>query len=141
MSERQRISSGTVWEERVGYSRAIRVGNLVFVSGTTATDDHGQLVGPGDPEAQAHYIIAKIGRALEAAGASLADVVRTRVYVTHAGDWEAVGRAHAHFFGAVRPANTLVEVSALVGDGYLVEIDADAVVAERPAMGSGAAGA
>jgi enamine deaminase RidA (YjgF/YER057c/UK114 family) len=128
MAERQRVSSGTVWEERVGYSRAVRVGNQVFVSGTTATDEAGQLVGAGDPEAQARYIIEKIGRALAALGASLDDVVRTRVYVVRAGDWEAVGRAHGHSFGAIRPANTLVEVSALVGDGYLVEIDADAVV-------------
>lgn len=130
MAERQRVSSGTVWEGRVGYSRAVRVGNLVFVSGTTATDDDGNLVEAGDPEAQARYIIEKIGRALAAAGASLADVVRTRVYVTRAGDWEAVGRAHARYFGETRPANTLVEVSALVGDGYLVEIDADAVIGE-----------
>ncbi len=130
MTERQRIASGTIWEERVGYSRAVRVGNLVFVSGTTATDDAGNLVGPGDPEAQARYIIEKIGRALAAAGASLADVVRTRIYVTRADDWEAVGRAHGHYFAAIRPANTLVEVSALVGDGGLVEIDADAVIAE-----------
>src|SRR5919202_1928378 len=96
MSERQVVGSGTIW---------------------------GELVGSGDPEAQARYIIAKIGRALEAAGASLADVVRTRVYVTRAADWEAVGRAHARYFGATRPANTLVEVSALVGEGYLVEMD------------------
>ena len=129
MDERQRVSSGTIWEERVGYSRAVRVGNLVFVSGTTATDDDGRLVGPGDPEAQARYIIEKIGRALAAAGASLADVVRTRIYLTRAADWEAVGRAHGHYFADIRPANTLVEVSALVGEGYIVEIDADAVIA------------
>jgi enamine deaminase RidA (YjgF/YER057c/UK114 family) len=128
VTERQRVSSGTIWEERVGYSRAVRAGNLVFVSGTTATDDAGQLVGGGEPEAQARYIIEKIGRSLAAVGASLADVVRTRVYVTRAADWEAVGRAHAHYFGATRPANTLVEVSALVGEGYLVEMDADAVM-------------
>ena len=130
MTERRRVSSGTIWEERVGYSRAVRAGNLVFVSGTTATDDEGHLVGAGDPEAQARYIIEKIGRSLAEAGASLADVVRTRVYVTRVADWEAVGRVHAHYFGATRPANTLVEVSALVGDGYLVEIDADAVIVE-----------
>jgi enamine deaminase RidA (YjgF/YER057c/UK114 family) len=128
MTDRQRISSGTIWEQQFGYSRAVRVGNLVYVSGTTATDDDGNLVGPGDPEAQARYIIEKIGRALAAAGASLADVVRTRVYLTRADDWGAVGRAHGHYFGQIRPANTLVEVSALVGDGYLIEIDADAVI-------------
>ena len=125
---RLQVSSGSVWEDQVGYSRAVRAGNLVFVAGTTATDEQGQLVGPGDPEAQAAYIIEKIGRALGEAGAALADVVRTRVYVTRAGDWEAVGRAHARYFGATRPANTLVEVGALVGEGYLVEIDADAVI-------------
>ncbi len=127
---RQRVASGTVWEDRVGYSRAVRTGNLAFVSGTTATDEAGRLVGGDDPEAQAVYIIEKIGRALGALGGSLADVVRTRVYVTRAADWEAVGRAHARFFGETRPANTLVEVGALVGPGYLVEIDADAVIGE-----------
>jgi enamine deaminase RidA (YjgF/YER057c/UK114 family) len=135
VAERIRVSSGTVWEELVGYSRAVRAGNLVFVSGTTATDDRGNVVGRGDPEAQARYILQKIERALEAAGASLSDVVRTRVYVTNADDWEAVGRAHAAYFGEIRPANTLVEVSRLVGPDYLVEIEADAVI------GSGGAGA
>ncbi len=127
--ERQRVSSGTKWEGLVGYSRAVRVGNLVFVSGTTATDEAGNVVGVGDAEAQAAYIIGKIGRALQEAGASLADVVRTRVYVTRVADWEAVGRAHARYFGEIRPANSLVEVSALVGTEYLVEIEADAVIA------------
>jgi enamine deaminase RidA (YjgF/YER057c/UK114 family) len=135
VAERIRVSSGTVWEGRVGYSRAVRAGNLVFVSGTTATDDQGNVVGRGDPEAQARFILEKIERALEAAGASLSDVVRTRVYVTNADDWEAVGRAHAAYFGEIRPANTLVEVSRLVGPDYLVEIEADAVI------GSGGAGA
>lgn len=125
------VSSGTVWEHQVGYARAVRVGNLVFVAGTTATDERGQLVGADDPEAQASYCIEKIGRALAEAGASLADVVRTRIYVTQVRDWEAVGRAHARFFGAIRPANTLVEVGALVGSGYLVEIEADAVIGSR----------
>ena len=127
---RRRVSSGTVWEDRVGYSRAVRAGNQIFVSGTTATNGAGELVGGDDPEAQAAFIIEKIGGALGALGSSLADVVRTRVYVTRAADWEAVGRAHARAFGATRPANTLVEVGALVGPGYLVEIDADAVVTD-----------
>jgi enamine deaminase RidA (YjgF/YER057c/UK114 family) len=126
---RRRISSGSVWEERVGFSRAYRVGNWVFVSGTTATDQGGNVIGPNDPYAQSVAIIEKIGQALAEAGASLADVVRTRVYVTNADDWETVGRAHARFFGDVRPANTLVEVSRLVGDGYLVEMEADALIA------------
>jgi len=134
MAERIRISTDTVWERRVGYSRAVRVGDLVFVSGTTATDDKGQVVGQGNPEAQTRFILEKIGQALAAAGASLADVVRTRIYVTNAADWEAVGRAHAAVFGEIRPANTLVEVSRLVGSDYLVEIEADAIV------GSGRAG-
>ena len=129
MSERQRVSTGTIWEEQVGFSRAVRAGNLVFVSGTTATDEDGKIVGLGDPEAQARYIIEKIGRALAAVGSSLADVVRTRIYLERASDWEAVGRAHAHYFGQTRPTNTLVEVSAIIGDGYLLEIDADAVIA------------
>jgi enamine deaminase RidA (YjgF/YER057c/UK114 family) len=126
---RRRISSGSVWEERVGFSRAYRVGNWVFVSGTTATDQGGNVIGPNDVYAQSVAIIEKIAQALSEAGASLADVVRTRVYVTNADDWETVGRAHARFFGAVRPANTLVEVSRLVGDGYLVEMEADALIA------------
>lgn len=128
VAERIQISSGTVWEERAGYSRAVRVGDLVFVSGTTATDDQGNVVGRGDPEAQARFILEKIKRALEAAGASLSDVVRTRVYVTNVDHWEAVGRAHAAYFSEIRPANTLVEVSRLVGSDYLVEIEADAVI-------------
>lgn len=129
---RHRISSGSVWEERVGFSRALRVGNWVFVSGTTATDAEGNVIGMADPYAQTVAIIEKIERALIEAGATLADVVRTRVYVTNADDWEAVGRAHARFFGDVRPANTLVEVSRLVGDGYLVEMEADALIAGEP---------
>jgi enamine deaminase RidA (YjgF/YER057c/UK114 family) len=132
MGERQRISSGSVWEGRVGYSRAVRVGRWVFVSGTTATGDDGQVIGAGDPFAQTVAIIEKIERALHEAGATLADVVRTRIYVTNADDWEAIGRAHARFFADVRPANTLVEVSRLVGSGYLVEIDADALISATP---------
>ncbi len=128
MSRRQRISSGTVWEERVGYSRAVRVDDFVFVSGTTSTDDEGNVVGVGDPEAQARYILQKIGAALEEAGASLRDVVRYRCYVTDADDWERMAPALHEVFGDIRPANTLFEVSRLVGSGYLVEIEADAIV-------------
>lgn len=126
--DRQRVTSGTVWEEQVGFSRAVRVDRFIYVSGTTATDEEGNPVGVGDPAAQTDYIIRKIERALIEAGATLRDVVRTRVYVLDADDWEAVGRVHGRYFGETRPANTLVEVSRLVGDEYLVEIEVDAVV-------------
>lgn len=139
--DRQRIGSGTVWEELVGFSRAVRVGRFVHVSGTTATDDDGNPVGIGDPAAQTDYIIRKIERALVETGATLGDVVRTRIYVLNADDWEAVGRVHGHFFGEARPANTLVEVSRLVGDEYLVEIEVDAVVRDAGSGTWGESGA
>ena len=126
--ERQLVSSGTEWEVAVGFSRAVRVGRFVMVSGTTATDDAGQPVGVGDVAAQTDFIIRKIERALHEAGASLADVVRTRIYVVNAADWEAIGEVHGKYFGEIRPANTLVEISKLVGDDYLVEIEADAII-------------
>lgn len=132
MSQRQNISSGTVWETLAGYSRAVRMGELIAVSGTTATDENGHIVGQGDPYAQTAFILRKIERALREAGASRGDVVRTRIFVTNVAQWEAVARAHAEFFGEIRPANTLVEVSALIGEGYLVEIEADAVRQTRP---------
>jgi len=128
-TNRRIVSSGTVWEEIVGFSRAVRVGQVVHVSGTTATDEAGEVVGVGDPAAQTDYIIQKIERALVAAGATLADVVRTRIYVVNADDWEAIGRVHGRYFGSTRPANTLVEVSRLVGDEYLLEIEAEAIIA------------
>ena len=124
----QRISSGTEWEQVVGFSRAVRVDRFVSVSGTTATDDDGNPVGENDPAAQTDFILSKIERALADAGATLSNVVRTRIYVTNADDWEAVGRVHGRYFGDIRPANTLVEVSRLVGDEYLVEIEADAIL-------------
>lgn len=127
--KRTNISSGTVWEDMAGYSRAVRIGNHVAVSGTTATDDSGQVVGAGDVYQQTVFIIQKIERALRAAGGSLADVARTRIYVTDITRWQEAARAHAEFFGDIRPANTLIEVSRLVGEEYLVEMEADAILA------------
>jgi enamine deaminase RidA (YjgF/YER057c/UK114 family) len=125
---RQNIDSGTSWEALAGYSRAVRVGDLVFVSGTTAHDANGELHGGDDAYAQAVYVLNKIDGALAQVGASLQDVVRTRIYVVRLADWREVARAHGEVFGAIRPANTLVQVTGLVEGGPLVEIEADAVI-------------
>jgi enamine deaminase RidA (YjgF/YER057c/UK114 family) len=128
MQERTLISSGTIWEKQYGYSRAVRVGNLVFVAGTTAVDDTGAVVGKGNPGDQARFIFQKIERALIQAGSSLRDVVRVRTFITDISRWEDVARAQGNVFGDIRPAATLVQVSALVSPDLLVEIEVDAVV-------------
>lgn len=125
--DRQRVSSSTEWEETVGYSRAVRVGDRVCVSGTTATDEHGDPL-DGTPYEQASTALETIEAALEEAGAGIVDVVRTRMYVTDTADWPEIGRAHADFFADVRPAATMVEVQALIDPDLCVEIEAEAIV-------------
>lgn len=125
---RERVSSGAPWEDAVGYSRAVRAGSEVHVSGTTATDEGGAVVGVGDPRAQTERALANVERALTAAGASLDDVVRTRLYVVDIDDWEAIGAAHEAAFGDVRPAATMVQVERLVDPEMLVEVEATAIL-------------
>lgn len=128
LKERRNYSSGTKWEPHVGYSRAVRKGPFVFVSGTTATDDSGAIVGVDDPYMQTIQIISNLEKALKELGASLEDVVRTRIYVKDIDDWEEVGKAHGERFGTICPASSMIEVSSLILPEMLVEIEADALI-------------
>lgn len=132
MMQRQNYASGTKWEPLVGYSRAVRVGNLVYLAGTTATADDGEIIGKGDAYEQTAYILQKIERSLQAVGAELRHVVRTRMFVTSTFFWEEVARAHQEAFGEIRPVATLVEVSALISPDHLIEIEVDAVIHDAP---------
>ena len=125
-SVRQNISSGAPWESIVGYSRAVRIGSHVWVAGTTASDENGNVVGVGDSAAQTRYVLKKISRALEEAGATFADVVRTRMFVSDISQWEIIGRVHGEIFAAIRPASTMVEVARLIDPQHLIEIEVDA---------------
>jgi enamine deaminase RidA (YjgF/YER057c/UK114 family) len=125
---RQQISSGAPWEARVGYTRAVRIGSSVFVSGTTAVGPDGELESPGDAYGQARRCLEIIGKALNEAGAGFGDVVRTRVYLTDIADWDSVARAHAEVFADIRPASTMLEVARLIDPAMRVEIEADAVI-------------
>jgi len=128
MNARLTISSGTRWEEVAGYSRAVRVGNVVEVAGTTAVDENGQVVGANDPYQQTRFILAKIEKALASAGASMKDVVRTRMFVTDISRWEEIARAHGEVFREIKPASTMVEVTRLISPELLVEIEATALI-------------
>jgi enamine deaminase RidA (YjgF/YER057c/UK114 family) len=131
--EKQSVSTGTIWEQRYSYSRAVRYGDRILVSGTTATGPSGQVIGQNDPAEQAHTIINKIEQAISELGGSLADVVRTRVYVSNLEHWEAVAAVHGERFAGINPANTLVE-ARLIGEEYLVEIEAEAIVGAGNAL-------
>jgi len=130
MNQRINISSQTQWEDTIGYSRAVRVGNLIEVAGTTAVDENGQVVGPGNSGEQTKFILSKIEKALTSAGATLNDVVRTRMFVINIADWEMIGRVHGLYFKDIKPAATMVEVKSLISPELLVEIEATAILGE-----------
>ena len=138
---RRNISSGAPWEAIVGYSRAVRVGDQVWVAGTTATDEHGHVVGVGDAAEQTRYVLRKIERALHEVGACLGDVVRTRLFVTDILHWQEIGQVHGTFFGSVRPAATMVQVARLIDPAHLVEIEVEAVVGSAEKQDRGGANA
>jgi enamine deaminase RidA (YjgF/YER057c/UK114 family) len=128
--ERVNISTGAKWEDIVGYSRAVKIGNIVEVTGTVATDGSGEIVGKNDVYIQTKFIIIKVEKVLEQLGAKLSDVIRTRIFTTDISKWEEIGKAHGEFFGQIKPCTTMVEVSALIDKEYLVEIEFSAVVSE-----------
>jgi enamine deaminase RidA (YjgF/YER057c/UK114 family) len=128
MMKRQNLGTGSPWEDKVGYSRAVKIGNTIEISGTVAVDNSGEVIGENDPYIQTRFIIMRIENALKSLGASLEDVVRTRIYVTEIGKWELVGKAHGEAFSEIKPATSMVEVSALIDTKYLVEMEATAVV-------------
>ena len=128
MSKRVNISSGVKWEDIIGYSRAVKIGNVIEVAGTTALDEEGSLVGPDDPYEQTRYIITKIEKALISAGAVLTDIVRTRIFTTDISRWEEIGRAHGEFFRDIKPASTMVEVRSLINSAMLVEIEVTVII-------------
>jgi enamine deaminase RidA (YjgF/YER057c/UK114 family) len=130
MTKRQNISSGAKWENIIGYSRAVRMGNVIEVAGTTASDENGNIVGNNDPYKQTRFIFEKIDKVLSIAGATLKDVVRTRMFVTDISQWEEIGKAHGEYFKEVKPASTMVEVTSLISPGMLVEIEVTAIVEE-----------
>lgn len=131
MSKRINISSGTKWEDIVGYSRAVRVGNIVEVAGTTAVNEHGEVVGLNNVYEQTKFTLTKIEKALIAAGARLEDVVRTRMFVTDISQWEEIGQAHGEFFKTIKPGSTMVEISALISPELLIEIEVTAIIAQE----------
>lgn len=126
----KKVSSGTKWEDLVGYSRGVRVGNQIEIAGTTAVDEAGRIYGQEDPAAQTRYIIRKAKKAIVELGGELEHVIRTRIYVTNIAHWEAIGTAHGEFFGAIKPATTMVEVSNLIQPGILVEIEFTAILSD-----------